>query len=76
MTLQKLDLIHNSLVTVWSYFSFSDKEQDKSDHLISARFSWRLSNQEILTPQLQDDGAVFFCVLLNFINNFVSTHVN
>lgn len=64
------------LVTVWSYFSFPDKEQDKSDHLISARFSWSLSNQEILTPQLQDDGAVFFCVLLNFINNFVSTHVN
>lgn len=45
-------LIHNSLLTVWSYFSF------KSDHHKRARFSWSLSNEEILTPQLQDDGAI------------------
>lgn len=75
VTSQKLDLIHNSPVTVGSYFSFADKEQDKSDHLISVRFTWSLSNEEILTPQLQNDGAVFFCVSLNFINNFTSTHV-
>lgn len=57
---QKLDFVNNSLLTVWSYFSFSDKERDKSDHLISAWFSWSLSSKEILTPQLQDDGAVSF----------------
>lgn len=53
-----LPLIHNSLLTVWSYFSFSGKRQDKSDHHKRARFSWSLSNEEILTPQLQDDGAI------------------
>lgn len=60
MSSQKLDFVNNSLLTVWSYFSFSDKERDKSDHLVSAWFSWSLSSKEILTPQLQDDGAVSF----------------
>lgn len=73
--LQKLVLIHNSLLTVWSYFSFSDKSQDKSDHHIRARFSWSLSNEEILTPQLQDDGAVSFACFWISLNGFVSTHV-
>lgn len=48
----------NSLLTVGSYFSFSDNQQDKSDHHVHARFSWRVSSSEILTPQLQDDGVI------------------
>lgn len=58
LRLSKLVLIYNPPLTVWSYFSFSDKSQDKRDHHIRAWFTWSLSNEEILTPQLQDDGVI------------------